>query len=472
MPVRYGSGTGGFAYFICAGQFSGESYAAFRRHGNRMGGLPGRKYKDSDSVYSHSGSGRDRGKAAWCKEISGNLYGCECGTFGNPHDNACDDDCDHRAYRERSTYYALENGQYRLSQDQNFLVLLLDAVDAKTFEEVMDSDPAYTETFADFTHYPDMVGAYPWTAFSVPYILSGKWYEGEEYYLDYAAAAVDESGLFRELSERDYDIALYESDPWVTTYTYQFSNMVELQHEAYVWKYFRRAICKLGGIRYAPFFLKEYCYRAIVQTQGQHNAFVDESNPLYTWDLKEFATHMQEEEVTYQEGKCFRYYHLQGGHVPFLYDADLNAVGDSSYTETLEANIRVIGQFLDKLKQSDLYDNSVIIVMADHGFDPQNEVSAYDRQNPLFLVKGVGESHPLQTSLVPAAYEDLQDAYVRLMDGAAGDAIFPYQEGEKRERRYIFYKNTEHVMYEWLQTGPAWDFNAYRETGNKYPRKN
>ena len=323
------------------------------------------------------------------------------------------------AYRERTTYYALENGQYRLSQDQNFLVLLLDAVDAKTFEEVMDSDPAYTETFADFTYYPDMVGAYPWTAFSVPYILSGKWYEGEEYYLDYAAAAVDESGLFR-----------------------------------------------------APFFLKEYCYRAIVQTQGQHNAFVDESNPLYTWDLKEFATHMQEEEVTYQEGKCFRYYHLQGGHVPFLYDADLNAVGDSSYTETLEANIRVIGQFLDKLKQSDLYDNSVIIVMADHGFDPQNEVSAYDRQNPLFLVKGVGESHPLQTSLVPAAYEDLQDAYVRLMDGAAGDAIFPYQEGEKRERRYIFYENTEHVMYEWLQTGPAWDFNAYRETGNKYPRKN
>lgn len=77
------------------------------------------------------------------------------------------------AYRERTTYYALENGQYRLSQDQNFLVLLLDAVDAKTFEEVMDSDPAYTETFADFTYYPDMVGAYPWTAFSVPYILSG-----------------------------------------------------------------------------------------------------------------------------------------------------------------------------------------------------------------------------------------------------------------------------------------------------------
>ena len=376
------------------------------------------------------------------------------------------------AYRERTTYYALENGQYRLSQDQNFLILLLDAVDAKAFEEVMDSDPDYEETFADFTYYPDMVGAYPWTAFSVPYILSGKWYEGEGYYLDYAAAAVDESGLFRELSERDYDIALYESDPWVTSYTYQFSNMVELQHEVYVWKYFRRAVCKLGGIRYAPFFLKEYCYRAIAQTQGQHNAFVDERNPLYTWDLKEFATHMQEEEVTYQEGKCFRYYHLQGGHVPYLYDADLNATGDTSYPVTLEANIRVIGRFLEKLKQSGMYESSVIIVMADHGFDPQDEVSAYGRQNPLFLVKGVGESHPLQTSLVPAAYEDLPEAYVKLMDGAAGGDIFPYKEGEKRERRYIFYENTNHVMQEWMQTGPAWDFGAYRATGVTYQRKN
>ena len=376
------------------------------------------------------------------------------------------------AYRERTTYYALENGQYQLSEDKNFLILLLDAVDAGNFEEILYSDPAFEETFTDFTYYPDMVGAYPWTAFSTPYILSGKWYEGEEYYLDYTATAVEESGLFRELADRKYDIALYESDPWVTSYTYHFSNMVELQQEAYIWKYFRRAICKLGGIRYAPFFLKEYCYRAISQTQGQHNAFVDESNPLYTWDLGEFSAHMQKEEVTYTEGDCFKYYHLQGGHVPFLYDAELNPTENSSYTEVLKANIKVIGQFLQKLKQAGVYDNSVIIIMADHGFDPQDETSAYGRQNPLFLVKGMGESHPMQTSQVPAAYEDLEDAYVRLLDGESGSAIFPYKEGESRERRYIFYKNTEHVMYEWMQTGHAWDFNAYRATGVTYQRKN
>ena len=74
------------------------------------GGLPGRKYKDSDSVYSIAAAVVTVAKLLDQKEISGNLYGCECGTFGNPHDNACDDDCDHRGYRERTTYYALENG--------------------------------------------------------------------------------------------------------------------------------------------------------------------------------------------------------------------------------------------------------------------------------------------------------------------------------------------------------------------------
>ncbi len=377
-----------------------------------------------------------------------------------------------KAYRQRTTYYALEEGQYVLSKDQNFFILLLDAVDSRNFGEVLASDPAYEEVFADFTYYPDMVGAYPWTAFATPYILSGKWYEGEEYYLDYTAAAVEESPLLRELAKRDYDIALYECDKWVTSYTYQFSNMTELHHEVYVWKYFRHAVCKLGGIRYAPFFLKEYCYKAAAQTDGQHHAFVEEGQSLYTWDMGDFVEHAREEEATFREGGCFKYYHLQGGHVPYNYDKDLNPAADATHQDMLHASIRVIDVFLQKLKEAGVYDNSVIIIMSDHGFDPENEISPYGRQNPIFFVKGLGEEHPLQTSLAPVSYEDLQEAYVRLLDGAPGDALFPWQEGQQRDRRYIYYENTNHIMYELIYTGAAWDRAAYRETGATYPRRN
>ncbi len=377
-----------------------------------------------------------------------------------------------KVYQQRTTYYALENGQYALSQNSNFLILLLDAVDSQSFEKALEANPVYKDIFEDFTYYPDMVGAYPWTAFSIPYILSGKWYEGKEYYLDYTAAAVEESDLFRELSERDYDISLYEPDGWVTSYTYQFSNMTELRHEVYNWKYFRRAICKLGGIRYAPFILKEYCYKGVAQTEGQHNAFLDEENSLYTWDLGDFVKHINEEEVMYQEGNCFKYFHLQGGHVPFIYDKDLNPSANSSHKDMLHANIKIIGLFLDKLKEAEVYDNSVIIILSDHGFDPENESSAYGRQNPVFFVKGVREDHPLQISLAPVSYEDLQGAYVKLLDGVPGNAIFPYEENQQRKRRYIYYENTNHIMEEWMYLGNAWDRDAYQKTGATYPRRN
>ncbi len=84
----------------------------------------------------------------------------------------------------------------------------------------------------------------------------------------------------------------------------------------------------------------------------------------------------------------------------------------------------------------------------------------------------MGEEHPLQTSLAPVSYGDLQEAYVRLLDGAPGDALFPWQEGQQRDRRYIYYENTNHIMYEMIYTGAAWDRAAYRETGVTYPRRN
>ena len=61
---------------------------------------------------------------------------------------------------------------------------------------------------------------------------------------------------------------------------------------------------------------------------------------------------------------------------------------------------------------------------------------------------------------------------MKLLDGMPGDAIFPYAEGEQRERRYLFYENVTHTMYEWQQTGVAWDESAHRETGITYRRIN
>ena len=71
--------------------------------------------------------------------------------------------------------------------------------------------------------------------------------------------------------------------------------------------------------------------------------------------------------------------------------------------------------------------------------------------------------------MAPISFSDLQDAYIRLMDGAQSDEIFPWKEGDARERRYLYYYyEEEDTITEYIQTGDADDLDTMVETGNIY----
>ena len=127
--------------------------------------------------------------------------------------------------------------------------------------------------------------------------------------------------------------------------------------------------------------------------------------------------------------------------------------------------------YLDKLKKAGAYDNTVLIIMADHGY--QEGDVAWGRQCPILLIKGFDEKHDvLQRSNAPIAHEDLQQAYVRLLDGAQGSEVFDWKEGDVRERRFLFYKylHDDH-MEEYIQKGEASDLNTLLPTGREFIQK-
>ena len=54
-------------------------------------------------------------------------------------------------------------------------------------------------------------------------------------------------------------------------------------------------------------------------------------------------------------------------------------------------------------------------------------------------MKGMNEHHDtMQISEAPIAYDDLQEAYQRLLDGAGSDQVFDAKEGDERVRRYLY----------------------------------
>ena len=169
-----------------------------------------------------------------------------------------------------------------------------------------------------------------------------------------------------------------------------------------------------------------------------------------------------------------------GAHVPFYFDKDVNVIDDADYYTSIESSMTVTMSYLNKLREAGVYDNSVIIILSDHGYNIEGEAvkvaqkneNETGRQHPILFVKGLNESHDLQVSGAPISYENLVEAYYKLMDGAASDDCFAYKEGDQRERRYLLYKYLgEDHMVEYVQTGYAGDESTLVPTGRVFDAK-
>lgn len=359
---------------------------------------------------------------------------------------------------------------FQMSKDQNIVILLLDAVDARTMTAIMEENPEYENIFTDFTYFQNVMSAYPATRNSIPYIFSGEWYENEVEFREYEAKAYAESPLFASLEEKGWRIGLYEAELLANDEgKARFDNVLPGERGVSSKLMLIKWQVQLTGFRYAPYCLKPYMFVNL-----NHLNWIKippEGETMFIGSNIDFYHRVLDEEVSYTDQKCFRFIHIDGGHPPFTLNEKVEEVApeEGSYEDNIKASLTITRAYLDKLKEAGVYDNSVIIVMADHGYS--GIVGDYHgQQNPILFVKGINEKHDLATSDVPISHADLQEAYVRLINGAGSDQIFDWRSGDQRERRFLFYEGGEDHMVEYMQPGRADDTEAMYETGNVYNR--
>lgn len=365
-----------------------------------------------------------------------------------------------------------DHNLYEMSDDQNFIIFLLDAVDARNMTKLLTDSPEYQEIFEDFTYYPNTVSAYPFTMISIPYIFSGEWYENEQLFEDYETQTYKSAKLFETLEQSGYKLGMYEPELLSKDDSiYRFENVIDETGEISSYWDFLKAQLKLVGVKYAPFDLKQYCIFDTNYFLGLQEA--PEGYETYTHVNNYFYHDMLDTPVTHTDQKCFKFIHVEGGHTPFRYNENVDFVDNADYTDNLKASMTITRKYLERLKEENVYDNSVILIMADHGYaEVPVENAALERQNPIFFAKGINEKHDMQISNAPISYEDLQEAYSRLLEGKNSQEIFAAEEGEQRERRYLYYEylKEDHIE-EYYQTGDAGDVTTLKPTGVVYDRK-
>lgn len=383
------------------------------------------------------------------------------------------------ALQEKAHYQIGGDNEFVLSEKQNFVILLLDTVDSRTFAELMETHPEYAEEFKDFTYFENTVGAYSCTERSVPYILSGDWYENDEPFEDYMRRMYQESPLFRELQEQGYQMEFYDEELYMDDEVAgMFRNIYPIDLKMASYPRFVKPLMKLVGFRYAPYELKKKCifkmaaFDELIQVENaQEEVSFSQMDHIFKSRLDKNGISTDDSDAD------FKFIHLNGAHVPFVYDEDMNIIDEEegTFEQTMVAVMGGAANYVEKLRESGAYDNTVLIIMADHGYNGSLEESgdeAWMRQCPLLLIKGLRETHEtMQISQAPVSFEDLQECYARLLDGKQSEEAFDWKEGDVRERRFLKYSFLdEDHMQEYLQTGYAFDRETMIPTGREYNR--
>ena len=363
---------------------------------------------------------------------------------------------------------------FTYSEDESFLILVLDAVDETAFEQVLARDARYPDIFDGFTLFGNTVGGYPYSQCSIPLILTGQWYEAQSSFVEFETAAMESAPFLRELEQTGFRRWLYPYDPslMVSVREGQFEN---LSVDRPVFSGFLPAaklLVKMALVKHAPWDLKRFGY----DLPGRLNEAMafggEDGTAYYDWSDLAFYKRLRTENpiVTVPE-KCWKYLHLEGAHQPHIYDKDLNVLDDSPYRDVIEGNLLMLDTFFTRMREAGVYDNTVIVLCADHGSSNGKDLNTIN-QNPMLLIKGKNERHPLRTDDAPISYDDLQAAYFRLLDGAQSDAVFDWRAGDARTRRFFDYElNNSDVLTEYEQTGHAEDMDTLKPTGRVFEYK-
>lgn len=363
---------------------------------------------------------------------------------------------------------------FTYSKDKNLIVFVVDAIDNNEFLRSLERNPEFSETFNDFTYFDDALAGYVYTKPSMPFIVSGKWYENDTSYEDYTLAALSESPLIKKLKEDDYKSGFYSQGSFdmPDQFSDTFENYIDASPKFKDLPSAFAMLLKMSAIRYAPWELKRFGYDAYnFSTKIMTTTSSDEYVRLKMNNINFYEEIKEKNPIKISDEKCARIIHIDGAHIPFQYNKNVELDPDATYSTNMDACLTICNAYIERLKESGVYDNSVVVIMGDHGFDI-TERTFIARINPAFLVKGIGEKgDKMKLSRTPVSYENVADALTHLLDGEKAENVFSKYEHKDGRRFLLFEYGKEDYMEEYRIKCRADDFGNMKPTGKVYKRE-
>ena len=402
---------------------------------------------------------------------------------------------DFKASTLRQEHALTAEGEFELSSGQNVVVFVLDTADGTYTQEMLDRWPELNDVLSGFTWYPNALSRYNRTFPSLPYMLTGQDFRFDYPVAEYLDRAYTEGGAFlKGLHDGGVDTRILTFDPeLVSTLADPYiDNSRPFPYSAFSslsLTGLEKVLLRVGLFKCMPYQLKfpfrydmEYANSMAFRFRNSPDLFYHHLDYEFGRDLKDSMT------VSSSYSKAFRFYHLFGTHYGVYWDDNLTPDPDKTpsddFARVLRGDFRNIEDYIRQMKELGIYDQSTIIITADHGDNPgvpagetlERHVTAV----PILMVKYAGSdlSKPLQINKAPVCHDDLfavveQGLSLPATSSGSGKALEDFAEGENRDRFYYFiaYREgnaAEIVLREYLIDGDAADLANYHLTGNNW----
>lgn len=378
------------------------------------------------------------------------------------------------AYHHKTQEWHLSGeDQYVVSAKENVILIILDYFSNQSLLTVQSQYPDVMDCLHDFTYYNNTDCNYYGTFPSITHMLTGKKVDASIPVNEWCSNVwtdPDTLSFYEKLREENYVINLYTpdthhicgtNDPEILSAC--FSNVTDSAREADVfYKRLFKTMTKMSCYRMMPEILKNAFY-----TDGSEYAdIITYKENVINHNNSDFYRDLSEKRLTVDErSNYFIIQHLLGTH-----EYTTTPECTQTYNGTLEDTVRgcmvMVEEYLNQLREIDAYDNSTIIITADHGDMVDSQV--------IFYIKEPGEQHEeARETNAPISLHELRPTIAQAagMDASLfGQTIYEFSENEQRQREvWVRDSDTRYTIvqnYAEDRIGYANIYKVYRYTGD------
>ena len=374
----------------------------------------------------------------------------------------------------RDDMYISNEGIYELADENNVVIFILDRLDNRYIEEVLQDDPQYFDRLDGFVRFTNNMSNYSQTFPSIANMLTGKHHFFDQPQEDFLRRAWTTSEFLPELRSNGFTSKLYTEPMWAYWAASDLTDAADNVEEGKLKVKTVLALKKflsLSAFRYAPFTLKPFF---LTHTAEFSQAIdVEQDPPAYLIDDFQFYDQLKQQTLTIgEEEKAFTFIHLNGPHAPYNMSETAQEIPmeNASVLTQTKGSFHTVFEYLDQLKKLGKYKDSTVIITGDHGAR-KDDIEPLESPivTGLFVKPGGSADTPLQYNNAPVEQDNLRATVMEaagLDHSAYGPTYFEIDPNANHVRtlyhRLIPHDDIPSRLLEYEIRGDANDFSNWR----------